>query len=72
MPSGSPRVDAGSIHRRPFRLRSRIFWARTLASMISTLALTPTSRHMAMTASDIALSFESTPDVLSRMISSPL
>ena len=40
----------------PLKLRSRIFWARTEYSITSTLALTPTSFHMAWMASDIGLS----------------
>ena len=56
MPSGSRSVDVGSDHHRPLKVLSRFFWARTEYSKISTLALTPTSRHMAWMASLMGLS----------------
>ena len=56
MPSGSRNVDVGSDHHSPLKLLSRIRCARTEYSKTSTLALTPTSRHMAWTASAMGLS----------------
>ena len=58
MPSGSPSVEVGSDQKTPLNDFSRFFSARTEYSMTSTLALTPTSRHMPWIASDICLSLE--------------
>ena len=48
-------MEVGSDHHSPLKVLSRFFWARTEYSTTSTLALTPTSFHMAAIASDIGL-----------------
>src|SRR5207244_2545849 len=55
--AGSARVEVGSDHQSPLKVFSRFFCARTEYSKTSTLALTPTSRHIPTTASAIGLSF---------------
>ena len=59
IPSGSPRLETGSDQKMPLKDFSRAIWARTEASMISTLAVTPMSRHMATMAS--AMAYRSRP-----------
>ena len=64
IPSGSRRVEVGSDHQSPLKVRSRFFWARTENSTTSTTTLMPTSFHMAAMASDMALSLARRPTVV--------